>query len=112
MAYCWRVGSIPELRGLAPEDRRKWWREAVAESRSGRDLVIRLGVFAGAIFAAGTAANRFGYGSGPVHWAAIGCAVALASWVLEAVLEQPRARRWLRANLVRQVVRERKLGAA
>ncbi|HEX8778957.1 MAG TPA: hypothetical protein VF738_12640 [Rhodanobacter sp.] len=111
MAYYWRVESIPELRALAPEDRRKWWREAVGESRSGRDMAIRLGVFAGAIFAAGTAANRFGYGSGPVHWAAIGCAVALASWMLDVVLEQPRARRWLLVNLDRQVAREKKLGA-
>ncbi|MEW9623985.1 hypothetical protein [Rhodanobacter geophilus] len=111
MAYYWRIESIPELCDLVPGDRRKWWREAIAESRSGRDMAIRLGVFFCVIFGASTVADWYGYSSGPVHWASIGCAVALTSWVLEVVLEQPRARRWLRVNLVRQMAREKKLAA-
>jgi hypothetical protein len=111
MAYYWRVRDIPELRGLVPDDRRKWWREAVAESRSGRDMAIRLGVFFCAIFGASAAANWYGYRNGPIHWAWIGCAAALASWALDVVHEQPLARRWLQVNLVRQMAREKKLGA-
>jgi len=35
----------------------------------------------------------------------------LASWALDVVHEQPLARRWLQVNLVRQMAREKKLGA-
>ena len=111
MAYYWRVDGIPELYGLAPKDKRRWWREAVAESRSGRDMAIRLGVFLCAIFGASAAADWYGYVNGPIHWACIGCAAALASWALDVAHEQPRARRWLQVNLVRQMAREKKLGA-
>lgn len=112
MAYYWRIGSVPELRGLAPAERHKWWREAIAESRSGRDVAISLGVFFCVYSGASAVANGYGHRSGPVHWAVVGCAIALASCMLEVVLEQPRARRWLRVNLVRQMARQKKLAGA
>ena len=101
MAYYWRIEKIPELSDLSPGDRQRWWREARAESRSGRAMAIRLGAFFGAVFGADTLASWCGYGSGPVHWASTGCAAGLASWMLDVLLEQPRARRWLRVNVAR-----------
>jgi len=111
MAYYWRLKDIPELRDLQSGDRAKWWREAVAQSRDSRAMVIRFLAFLCTAFAANMLAKELGGGNIWVHSACMAVAIGVVAWLIECMSDQPRARRWLQANLARQMAREQRLEA-
>lgn len=101
MAYYWRAQDVPELAEVPQADREMWWRIARNQSRSG--LLGRLSGWLEAfpwmaLFLAFTYIHHeFWHGL----FGAIVCTAAtlLVVFVLDASVDQPRQRRWLREHM-------------
>lgn len=97
MAFYWRLRSIPELRPVPRESRREWWREAMAQTRTGTDRLLLVLIVAVSVAAARLLVHA-------LHWNQLEgyAATAALAGVLGYALEasgQPRARRWLQGHL-------------
>jgi hypothetical protein len=99
VTYYWRLGSIPELRGVPVRDRREWWREAMVHGRRSwlaRVMLALTVVVALAVLDLGTSRQHW---SLPVRLVAAGGLVGLLGFAIDHWYVQPRARRWLRERL-------------
>lgn len=99
MAYYWRAADVPELADVPQTDREMWWHIARNQSRSGP--LGRLSGWLDALpwmclfLAFSDTAHRHGL------FVAIACMATVFAvvFVLDACLDQPRRRRWLREHM-------------
>ncbi len=97
MRCYWRLKAIPELRDVPSQNRREWWREAMAHGRTWQSRLMVIAAIAAAVLLADRwPAIRDWI---PLQLLVAGCVAGLLGLVVDHWYVQPRARQWLREQL-------------